>query len=396
MATQEFSDEIGAAYAAADPAPPERVPARSQPLIHDLGSLWRSGLVVIGLVLVYSVGRFVLEDGGAVIFDLIMAWLGSIALEPAVGRLARHMKRGLATGLVMLAILVFFIGFFAAFGALLAQQVTNLVRSLPGVIDSAVAWANSTFDLSLDTATLANQLGISPGRVATIGADLAGGLLGFVAQLVGGIFSMFTIGLFLFYLSADAPRLQRWIARLLPPRRQEVFVVAWDLAVQKTGGYVAARVVLALICGSFTAAFLLIIGMDYWLALGLWTGVVAQFVPTIGTYIAIALPVIVGLTSAEPVDGVLALAFALAYQQVENLTIEPKISANAVDLHPAVGFASVLLGASLFGVAGALVAVPVAALGLSLFQIYSRKYELLPQLAPDQGAQPREQPAPGT
>lgn len=395
MATEESTDEIGAADAVSDVLPPEQVPARWQPSIHDLGSLWRAGLVVIGLVLVYSAGRFVLEDGGAVIFDLIMAWLGSIALEPAVGRLARHMKRGLATGLVMLAILVFFIGFFAAFGALLAQQVTNLVRSLPGVIDSAVAWANSTFDLSLDPATLADQLGISPGQVATLGADLAGGLLGFVAQLVGGIFSMFTIALFLFYFSADAPRLQRWIARLLPPRRQEVFVVAWDLAVQKTGGYVAARVVLALICGSFTAVFLLIIGMDYWLALGLWTGVVAQFVPTIGTYIAIALPVLVGLTSAEPIDGVLALAFALAYQQVENLTIEPKISANAVDLHPAVGFGSVLLGASLFGVAGALVAVPVAALGLALFQIYTRTYELLPQLAPerapDQGPELQEQ-----
>ena len=121
--------------------------------------------------------------------------------------------------------------------------------------------------------------------------------------------------------------------------------------------------------------------MDYWLALGIWTGVVAQFVPTIGTYIAIALPVLVGLTSADPIDGVLALLFALVYQQIENLTLEPKISANAVDMHPAVAFASVLLGAALFGVSGAFCAVPVAALGLALFEIYSRSYELVPHLA---------------
>ena len=149
---------------------------------------------------------------------------------------------------------------------------------------------------------------------------------------------------------------------------------------KKTGGYVAARVVLAAICGGITAIFLLIIGMPYWLALGVWTGVVSQFVPTVGTYIAIALPVVVGLTSADPVDGVLALIFALIYQQIENLTIEPKISADAVEMHPAVAFGAVILGAALFGVAGAFVAVPIAALLLSLVEIYSRTYDVLPQL----------------
>ena len=64
---------------------------------------------------------------------------------------------------------------------------------------------------------------------------------------------------------------------------------------------------------------------------GLWTGIVAQFVPTIGTYISIILPVIVGLLSPNPWLGVIALAWAIAYQQVENLTIEPRISAKAVD-----------------------------------------------------------------
>ena len=69
---------------------------------------------------------------------------------------------------------------------------------------------------------------------------------------------------------------------------------------EKTGGYVAARVILATINAATTALFLFIIGMPYWLILGIWTGVVAQFVPTIGTYIAIALPVLVGLLGDEP------------------------------------------------------------------------------------------------
>lgn len=359
----------------ADPGAPVRTV-----VVPDLRAVWRTGIVVICLVLLYVLGAFVLQDGGALIFQLFMSFLASIAMEPAVSRLARHMSRGLATGGVMLGVVVFFVIFFVAFGNLLVQQVTSLASALPGAVESITGWANRTFDLSLDPATLASKLQVSPADVASIGAEVAGGVLGLIAQLVGGIFSLFTIGLFIFYFSADAPRLKRWTARLLPPRYQEVFIVIWDVAVKKTGGYVSARIILAGICGGFTSVFLLLIGMDYWLALGVWTGVVSQFVPTIGTYIAIALPVIVGLTSSQPTDGVLALAFALVYQQIENLTIEPRISADAVDMHPAVAFASVLLGASLFGVGGALVAVPMAALGLTLFEIYSRTYDLLPQL----------------
>jgi len=119
------------------------------------------------------------------------------------------------------------------------------------------------------------------------------------------------------------------------------------------------------------------IGLPYWLPLAIWTGVVAQFVPTIGTYIAIILPVLVGLLSDRPVTGVIALVWALLYQQVENLTIEPRISAKAVDVNPAVSFGAVLLGAALFGVAGAFLAVPVVAMMLALLDIYGKRYELV-------------------
>ena len=151
-----------------------------------------------------------------------------------------------------------------------------------------------------------------------------------------------------------------WIAAAAPRRWQRVFGTAWDLTTIKTGGYVSARVVLATINGSTSALVFWLIGMPSWLALGVWTGLVAQFVPTIGTYISIILPVLVGLLSPNPWIGVAALVWAIIYQQVENLTIEPRISAKAVDVHPAVSFASVMIGTALFGVAGALLSIPVA------------------------------------
>ena len=129
----------------------------------------------------------------------------------------------------------------------------------------------------------------------------------------------------------------------------------------------------------------LIIGMPSWLALGIWTGLVAQFVPTIGTYIAIALPVLVGLASPEPWIGVAALGWAVLYQQVENLTLEPRISARAVHLHPGVAFASVMLGASLFGAGGALLAIPVTAMLLAVFDAYFERTHVVPALVTGSG-----------
>jgi predicted PurR-regulated permease PerM len=188
------------------------------------------------------------------------------------------------------------------------------------------------------------------------------------------------------------PQFERWIAGLFPPRQQAVVATIWRLTAQKTGGYVGARVVLATINAVTTGIVFVIIDMPYWLPLALWTGIVAQFVPTIGTYISIALPVVVGLLSPNPWIGVIALAWAILYQQVENVTLEPRISAKAVNVNPAVSFGAVLLGAALFGVAGAFLAVPVAAMLLSLLDIYGHRHEILPHVR--EGVERQEYRAP--
>jgi len=220
-------------------------------------------------------------------------------------------------------------------------------------------------------------------------------VLAILGSIAGAVASFFMFVLFLAYLSADGPRLRRWIAGLFPPPIQEKAVVVWDTTAEKTGRYVGARVILAAVNSTASAVVFAIIGLPSWLALALWTGFVAQFVPSIGTYIAIVLPVVVGLLSPNPWLGVMVLGWGILYQQVENLTIEPRISARAVDVHPAVSFASVILGTSMFGVAGALLAIPVVAMLLSLLELYRTRYELVPALRVDDEplpAPPRDVP----
>ncbi|HAN71899.1 MAG TPA: AI-2E family transporter [Actinobacteria bacterium] len=343
-------------------------------------NVWRAGLVVLAVVALGLFLNFIIDDGGGVIFTVLMSWFAAIAMAPLVNRLSRHMRRGVATMIVIVSGLLFAVVFLLLFGALFVDQLAQLVMLIPDLVDEAIMWANQTFGLSLSQGSLLDMVGLSTEDMAAAATQIGVTLLGFVVSVVGSIFGIFTFALFTFYLSADMPRLERWIASLFPPRMQDVVFTVWTTTAQKTGGYIGARVILAGINSATSGVVFVIIGMPYWLPLALWTGIVAQFVPTIGTYIAIVLPVIVGLLSGSPWIGVAALIWAIVYQQVENLTIEPRISAKAVDVNPAVAFGSVLLGAALFGVAGAFLAVPVAAMLLALLQTYGKRYELLPEM----------------
>ena len=353
----------------------------------DPRNIWRIGFVVMALIAIFLLLRFFIDDAGGVLFILLMAWFAALAMEPAVGRLARYMRRGLATGIVMIAFIIGMVLFSIAFGGLMVEQIASLIEALPVLLTEAINWFNQRFGTDYSIQEILKQLNLEPAQVAQYASQVLGGILGILGSVVGGVFSLFTLGLFTFYFSADAPRLRRWIASLFPPRVQAPAMEVWEVTAQKVGGYVAARLILAFINGGTSAIVFWIIGMPSWLALGVWTGVVAQFVPTIGTYIAIALPVLVGLLSDDPKVGILALVWALIYQQVENLTVEPRISARAVNVHPAIAFASVMFGAALFGVAGALLAVPVAAMILAIGEARRTKYAVLDDAIRD-GANP--------
>jgi predicted PurR-regulated permease PerM len=340
------------------------------------GNVWRTGLVLLAVVAFGLVMRFVIDDGGSVIFTVLMSWFAAIAMAPPVNWLAKRMKRGLATIIVMIAFLLFVVLFILAFGSLLVDQLSQLVSRIPELIDSALTFVNTHFNQSLTLEGILSGIGGGSVDFGTIAKTIGGNLFGILSSVLGSVFGVFTFALFAFYFSAQMPQLQRWIASLFPARQQGIVANVWRLTAEKTGGYVAARVVLGTINAVTSGIVFFAIGLPYWLPLAIWTGVVAQFVPTIGTYIAIILPVLVGLLSEKPIVGVIALVWALLYQQVENLTIEPRISAKAVDVNPAVSFGAVLLGAALFGVAGAFLAVPVVAMMLALLDIYGKRYEL--------------------
>jgi hypothetical protein len=166
----------------------------------------------------------------------------------------------------------------------------------------------------------------------------------------------------------------------LPERHQQVFVTVWDIATNKTGGYVLSRVVLAAVSCAAHALVFWILGVPYWLAMGLFAGVIGQLVPTVGTYLGVAIPALLA-SFVDPIDVVWIIAFATVYQQIENYVLTPRISRATMDVHPAVALAAVIGGVALLGPIGAVVGIPLAAAGVAVMETYRRQHALTPELA---------------
>jgi predicted PurR-regulated permease PerM len=339
------------------------------------------GLSLLGIAGLFVVWWLLLRLRTLLILLLVSLFL-AIAIEPAVNTLARRgWRRGAATAVVFLVLFVAAAGFVVAMGSLVVDQVSNLADAVPGYVEETIAFINRTFDTNLSSDTLVEQLSSAESPVRRFATGLAGSALGIGVQLLTLLFQLLTVALFTFYFAADGPRFRRAVCSVLAPRRQREVLRAWDLAVEQTGGYVYSRALLAAASATTTWAFLWLIGVPNPLALAIWVGVVSQFVPTVGAYLAGALPALVALLSS-PLDAVWVVAFIAAYQQVENYLLAPRITARTMSLHPAVAFGSVIAGAALLGGVGALLALPVSATLQAFGTTYIRRHEVVEEAGP--------------
>lgn len=330
---------------------------------------------LLGVVLLWSLGWLLSRLRGLLLLLLVALFL-SFAIEPLVNRLAaRGLSRGLATALVFLGLLLVVGGFVAALGSLFVGQVQSIAAAVPGWVDGAIRLVNRVFNTDISVATVQRELMNRGGSLSGYAGRLAGNVVGVSASLLGLLFQGVTVLLFTYYLSADGPRFRRTVCSVLPPHRQREVLRAWDIAVDKTGGYLYSRGILALISAVSHYVFFLLIGLPYALAVAIFVGTASQFIPTVGTYVAGALPLLVAVTH-QPLDALWVAMFILVYQQFENYVLQPRITARTMQLHPAVAFGSVIAGAALLGAVGAVVALPFAASLQAFLGTYIRRYDV--------------------
>ncbi|MFF6878016.1 MULTISPECIES: AI-2E family transporter [unclassified Streptomyces] len=339
------------------------------------GWLPRAMVLALTLVAVFQLGSWAFHQLTGLLINILIAFFLALAIEPAVSWMAsRGMRRGLAAFVVFIGVMVVSAGFVTLLGSVLADQIIKLIEGFPAYLDSVINWINTHFKTDLKRVDIQEGL-LRSDWLRNYVQNSATGVLDVSAQVIGGLFQLLTVALFSFYFAADGPRLRRAICSVLPPARQAEVLRAWEIAVNKTGGYIYSRGLMALISG--VAHFVLLQALDvpYAPVLAVWVGLVSQFIPTIGTYLAGALPMLIAFT-VDPWYALWVLVFVVIYQQFENYVLQPKLTSKTVDIHPAVAFGSVIAGTALLGAVGALIAIPAIATLQAFLGAYVRRYDV--------------------
>jgi predicted PurR-regulated permease PerM len=338
----------------------------------------RVGAASVVALTVISVATWVFEATASFLITLLIAVFVAFALLPAVDYLVRRgWRRGPATGLVMLVGGVLSVAFLLAFTQVLVSQVISLIEKAPDYVESIAEWLNDAFGVEINVDETVSQLTGNREQLTELAANALGGILGLATTALGIIFQAFTIALFVFYILADLPKLREALLGRFPPAQQLHIDTITSITVEKVGGYVYSRLLLALCSFAFHFVAFTLIGLPYAFAMAVWVGLVSQFIPTVGTYLAGALPTVIALVDEDPIDALWVIISVTIYQQIENYLISPKVTANTMEIHPAVAFGSVIVGAGLLGGVGALLALPAAAVVAALISTYADHYEVI-------------------
>jgi predicted PurR-regulated permease PerM len=313
-----------------------------------------AAIVAVAVVLeVVWIARHVLTW---ILISLFLA----LALNPAVDWLQRRgvKRRGIAVGITYVLAIAFVVAIGFTFVPTLVDQVNRFVQKLPDYahdithghgrlgfletkyhlqerIHSAVAQGGATKVLGLSGAALSVAKGVITIVVATV-----------------------TILFMTFFMLLEGPA---WVERfygLLPARSQPRWRRVGHQIYRTVGGYVTGNLLISLIAGGLTTVVLLVMGVPYAVALGLIVAIL-DLIPLAGATIAALLIGIVAFLHSIPA-GIVVVVFFVVYQQVENHLLQPVIYGRTVRLSPLAVLVSILVGAELAGIIGALAAIPVA------------------------------------
>jgi predicted PurR-regulated permease PerM len=323
------------------------------------------------------VTRSVWSSLSALFILLLVALFLSLAIEPGVNRLAaRGWRRGTATAVILVGVFVGFLVFVVAIGTLVGQQIATLLGDSEKYVNRTVNFLNDKFDTHINPTQVIASINDPDGAVQRFIRSQQGKVVDLSVAALGVLVKALSVMLFTFYLVADGPKLRRAICSRLRPDRQRRVLLGWELAIDKTGGYLYSRALLAGLSAFFHWVLFQAIGIQAPVAMALWVGLISQFLPVVGTYIAGALPVVVQFVDSPP-KALIILIFVILYQQVENYVLLPRITARTMDLHPAIAFGSAIAGGAVLGAVGAVLAIPAAAMAQAVLSNIGDRHEVI-------------------
>ncbi len=322
-------------------------------------SAFRFGFVAaLGVVTALLLVRVVLS-AAPILLLVGMALFLAVGLDPAVAWLHRRgLARGWAVFAIVLAVVVPVGAFLAAAVPPLVAQASGLQTELPEFIsrlqqdNAMVRELDERFDV---VERFKAMVSMEPAS----GSTAFGGVLGVARGVFSAFASTLTVIVLALYFLASLPNLKRTSYRLVPRSRRARFSLLADEVLARIGDYLLGNVVTSLIAGVVAFVFFTIAGVPYPLPLAVFVAL-ADLVPLVGATIGSVVSVLVAFLVSVPV-GIATIVFSFVYQQFENFVLAPRVMKRTVDVTPLTTIVAALIGATLLGIFGALLAVPVAA-----------------------------------
>ena len=296
-----------------------------------------------------------------VLLLVIVAAVLAVGLDPPVRRLQRlRLPRGWA----VLIIFLLTIGFIVLFALLvvppMVREIQQLARDIPGYIDRLQRGHAKGFVADLERKYhLAERLKQATSRIPSLASSSFGTILGITKSIASVIFNALTIGILTIYFLMALPRGEETAKTLVAGEHTLRNIRILNESLERIGGYVSGNIFISVIAGILAFAAMRIINIPFAAALAMWVAI-TDLIPAVGATLGAVVCVIVALFSSLA-DGIAVAVYFIVYQQVENYLIQPRVMTKAVDLSAATVIISVLIGGSLAGLAGGLLALPIAA-----------------------------------
>ncbi len=319
--------------------------------------------MVVCLYLIYQVRR-------------PLTWIGisvflALALAGPVNRLSLHMRRGLAIAVVYVGLLAVPLALIALIVPPFITEGNNFANNLPKYSRDVTHFVqrnerlrklNKDYDITAKLQDEADKLPSKVGGAATTLRDVG-------VAIVNSLFALITILVLTAFMLGSG---RQWVdaaLRLRPPEQRDRLARSADRIAGAVGGYVAGALFIAVIAGVATYIMLTILGVPFAAPLAVIAGLFS-LIPLVGATIAAVLIGLVTVFDNFPTVTIIWAVWAIVYQQFENHVIQPQVQKRTVNVHPFVTIVSVLLGSTLLGILGALLAIPIAA----SIQILIREY----------------------
>ncbi|WP_312858406.1 AI-2E family transporter [Pseudonocardia pini] len=346
-----------------------------QPVARD-----RSALIEAGATrLAGWSARVLLIALGAVLLGLLIGQLWSIVLPTLLGVIIATVLRppvrllighrfppALAAAAVLLAAVVLIGGIIALFAPQVAGQSDEIVSGVSSGIVQIQRWLEGP-PFNLGDGQLGALLDQVVAQLQSSATTIAGGVLTGVGAFASGLINVVLAIILAFFFVKDGPRFLPWLSRVAGPKAGGHLSAVLERAWRTLGSFIRTQALVALIDGVFIGIGLAVLGVPLWFPLAVLT-FFGGFVPIVGAFVAGALSVLIALVTQGLTTALIVLAIIVAVQQIEGNVLQPILQSRTMNLHAAVVLLAVTAGSTLFGIAGAFLSVPVAAVAAEVLR----------------------------